>query len=102
MRIKEENLMNNLKKRIELLKAWIIIVGLFLLVLSFSCCSSIKMSNIPSYPFYDRDGKMHKYKTKVITPYEPHLNQYCQQHFEWEKITILYTRKGRKYLVKGA
>ena len=102
MRIKEENLMSNLEKRIELLKVWIIIVGLFLLLLLSVRCSPMKMSSLPSYPFYDRDGKMHKYKTKVITPYEPHLNQYCQQHFEWEKITILYTRKGRKYLVKGA
>ena len=100
MRIKEKNLMSNLEKRMELLKTWIIIVGLFLLLLLSVRCSSMKINNIPSYPFYDRDGNMHKYKTKVIEPYKRHFNKYCQQHFEWEKITILYTKEGRKYLVR--
>jgi hypothetical protein len=84
----------------EILKVWSVILGVTILYWSMFGCSSTKMSNVPSYPFYDRDGNIHRYKERVIMPYEPQLNQYCQQHFEWEKITIIYTGEGIKYIVR--
>lgn len=76
-------------------------LGAKLLALFAPGCSSAWINDLPSYPLYDIEKKIHRYSEKISIEKEKHPKQYCQEHFEWEKIITKYTKNGIEYKIIG-
>ena len=69
-----------------------------ILLYIFIGCSSISINDIPTYPLYDKDNKLHIYNKKMSLDIDKY-NYYCQKHFEWENIITIYAKDGREYKI---
>ena len=78
---------------------WKLFWGWFILVILLLLSSCASMLQVPNYKFIDMRGKIHSYK-KEIKGLNKTVTHYCQKHYEWETITIKYTKNGREYRVQ--
>ena len=71
-------------------------LGFIILIMLYGCSA-----NTASHSLTDRDNKTHKYYIDNDTFYiiEP-KNYYCVEHYRWEKIYLIRSVDGIKYIVR--